>query len=388
MANNMNRRHFLGGALSTLGIPLTLSACGGQATTSIETPVVSGPTPTPSAPPITTPAPVPAPALPALKIALAGSSSPAEYLSEYDGPGASQAVRVTRDGSQFSILEKGAFGKIAGQAINRSTGRSVDYIDAGAKGTTLKQWASKDSMYLLRLIDLIKASGGADIVLLQVGRNDAAFGLVASRQGQLDMIKSVISDIRVSCGQPDILFVLGASQDLPGVDAATQELLALQRLAELDAAASISNVWYGFSTYDLPTRDGIHQSEEGQIVSGARFAEQVISYVGKTTPPRGPRGASAVRIDATTLNLDLNVFQGISFEPDTNISGFYIRDQTGLFAVTAVKTSPTTVRITHKAQGATKFEIRYALDADLDAQICLHDTSSTRRPMEPLMMVL
>lgn len=382
----MNRRQFLGGTLSTLSVPLTTSACGGDATKSAETPVILDPsepaviTPVPSSP---SPAPTPTPTL---KIAMAGSSSSAEYLSEYIGPESSQLVRVTKDGLNFTTLREGAFGKVAGQAIHRATNRSVDYIDAGAKGTTLRQWAIKNSIYRMNLIKLIRSCGGVDVVLLQVGRNDAAFGLVSSRQDQRDMIESIVADVRLSCNIPNLLFVLGASQNIGGGNVTIQELLALQRLAELDAAASLSQVWYGFSTYDLPTRDGIHQTEESQILSGTRFAEQIVSYVNKTIPPRGPRGTSTSRIDTTSLDLFLDTSRGIEFGPSLNISGFFVRNEEGLLPATANRTGPSTVRIKHRALTTASYEIRYALDADLDAQTCLRDTSSVCRPMEPLLI--
>lgn len=308
-----------------------------------------------------------------------------QYVSRYDQPRGSERVLVTRDGATRSTLQTGAFGKVAGQAIVRATGRDVVFIDAGVAGGTLSGWAAATSPWRQKLVSSIRAAGGADLVMLQAGWNDAAGGSIKSREGQLALYQSLIGSIRTEAAIPNVPVVLGACQNLHGGVLQFQGQLALQRLAELDAVGRIADVAYGFSTYDLATYDGTHQSEQGQLLSGQRFAEVAIARLAGQPLPHGPRGVLARRFTDTVTQVQLNVAGEGDYIPSSGIDGFFVQDAAGLSAATAAaRIDARTIEVTHRPlAGGT---IRYALDSALGLPGCVRDTSITARPMEPMLL--
>jgi lysophospholipase L1-like esterase len=320
-------------------------------------------------------------------IAVAGSSSAQQYLSSYGGLVIDARVQVTRDGTSLAPLQSGAFGEVAGQAIYQATGRSVIFIDAGVPGATLAGWAGADSSWRQRLVSSIKAVGRADMVLLQVGWNDAARGSVRSREDQFALFRSLIGSIRTEASVPDVPILLGAAQNLSEATAGMQNSMAFQRLAEQDAVISIPNVTYAFSTYDLPTNDGVHQTEEGQLVSGRRFAEQAIAKLAGQTAPRGPRGTRVRRITDTVSQVDLILSTDTGFLPTSGLDGFFVQDAAGLTAATsAVRLDGRTIQVTHRALDPQRATIRYALDSRLGHPGFVRDNSAFARPMEPMLL--
>ncbi|WP_121118663.1 SGNH/GDSL hydrolase family protein [Croceibacterium ferulae] len=310
-----------------------------------------------------------------------------QYVSRFDGPTSDARVQVTRDGTRYATLQSGAFGKVAGQAIVQATGKNVVFIDGGVSGATLASWAETGSTHRRQLVNSIRAAGRADLVLLQAGWNDAASGLVRSREEQFRLFRTLIGAIRSEAAIPNAPVVLGACQNLHGGVAGRQDQLALQRLAELDAAAGIPDVAYGFSTYDLPTHDGTHQSEQGQILSGGRFAEQVIARLAGQTLPRGPRGTAATQVSDSMTQIRLDLAGGADFMPASGLDGFFVGDAAGRSPVTsAVRIDANTIQLVHRPLDMRQGTVRYALDSALRLPGCVRDTSALARPMEPMLL--
>jgi lysophospholipase L1-like esterase len=382
----MDRRHFIAQlTLATVG--LSVGACGGSGGNGSGGSPVPSPSPTPSP----TPAPIPqTPGISRLTIAFAGASSAELYLSNgTTSPPADDRVRVTRDGTNYVGLNVGAFGMVAGRSIATALGRNIDFISAGASGTTLAQWAATVSSQRQRLVAACRAAGGVDVVLLQVGFNDVTRGLVQGRSQQLTLLRTLINAVRTEAGVPNAQIVLGATQNLEPANSALQEALAQQRLAELDAAADIAGVSYGFSTYDLATTDGIHQTAQSQILSGTRFAEHVIARMTSRSLPHGPRGLLARRVTATTSEVQISLFDGANMSPTSGIDGFYVEDASGISRVTsATRVSNQVIQLQHRALNAQGAWIRYALDSSLGLPGCVRDTSTALRPMEPMRIAL
>ena len=370
----MDRRQFLvRSAVASLG-GLLPGGCGGSD---------GGGGPSPAAPAAASP-PLPGETI---VIALAGSSSVMQYVSHFAGPASNARVQVTRDGTNFAPLQSGAFGKVAGDALVQATGQNVIFIDGGVSGATLASWAAPSSPHRRQLVSRIRAAGGADLLLLQAGWNDAASGAVRSREAQSGLFHALIGAIRSEAALPGLPVLLAACQNLHSGAARWQDQLALQRLAELDAAASIPDVTYAFSTYDLPTYDGIHQSEQAQLLAGQRFAEQAIARLAGQPSPRGPRAAAVTQVSDSVTQIQLNLADGTGFMPASGLDGFFVQDAAGLSAATsAIRIDDRTIQLMHRPLDMVEGTIRYALDARIGLPGCVRDTSALARPMEPMLL--
>ncbi|WP_374943938.1 SGNH/GDSL hydrolase family protein [Sphingomonas sp.] len=396
----LSRRRFTSGAICALGMPLFLEGCGGGAGAG-EAPigVVPAPmpvptaTPTPVPPPASAPVPPPAPsaAVPAktisptaVTIAFAGSSSPERYLTRYDGPVADGAVLASSDGIGFAPLLLGAFGKAAGRTIAATTGRTVRFIRGGVGGSTLAQWAAPGAAVRSDLARKIVAAGGADAVLIQVGWNDAAARIVVGLDTQQALLRTLIAGLRAETGLPDLTVFLGATQGAPGGDDAQHAQLAIQRQVELAVAKSDAGVRYAFSTYDLPTIDAIHQTERSQILSGGRFAAQVVAWLQGSAQRRGPQPLSANPASTTQTDVTIRHVGGSDFTPSSDITGFFVTTPTKVCPIiSAVRTSPTTIRLTHGSSEGAAVRVSHALFVESGYDTTVRDNSVDTLPLEP-----
>lgn len=383
----LTRRHFLTGTACAVALPLIQACADGSASSDL---VAARPSPTPTPTPTPTSSATSGPTRPTtlvadrLTIAVAGSSSAAFYLSMFDGPATSAAVTATSDGTNFAPLAKGAFGKTAGRAINAATGRSVRYVSGGVGGTTLVQWAATGSKMRADLVRAIVAAGGVDILLLQVGRNDVADRLVGDVATQLTLIRTLIAALRRETGLPDLTVFIGGTQNVLTSDPVQQRMQGAQRQAEMTVALGDPHVRYGYSTYDLPVFDGTHQTEQGQIRSGQRFAAQVIAWLQGQEGPHGPRLASARAVAASQTEVTLALAKGLDITPTSAILGFQMTDAGQAVPLTgAVRTGPATILLSHGAIGQTARGVAYGLTTAPDDQNGVHDTSADRLPMEP-----
>lgn len=384
----LTRRNVLAGTACAVVLPLIQACADGSSSDSVRP--IPGPTPTPSPAPTPTPTPTPTPIRPntlvadRLSIAVAGSSSPAFYLSLFDGPATNMAVTATSDGTNFAPLAKGAFGKTAGNAINAATGRAVRFVRGGVGGTTLVQWAATGSSMRADLVRAIVAAGGVDILLLQVGRNDVADRLVGDLATQLALIRTLIAALRRETGLPDLTVFIGGSQNVLTGDPVQQRMQGTQRQAEMTVALGDAHVRYGFATYDLPVFDGTHQTEQGQIRAGQRFAAQVLAWLQGRAGPRGPRLVSARAVGTSQTEVTLALADGVDITPASNILGFQVTDNGQAVPLTgAVRTGRTTILLSHSAISQTARGVAYGLTTAPDDQNGVHDTSADRLPMEP-----
>lgn len=372
-----SRRRFLGGAACWVGMGALLQGCGGDGASSASA------TSPPSASPAPTSTPTPTNAV---TIAFAGSSSTDQYLTMYSGPADNQAVTASSDGLSFQVLSVGAFGKTAGTLINRALARPVRFLRGGVSGTTLAQWTAGNSPQRAQLVRAIRAAGGVDVILVQVGRNDAYDLTIASTDAQAALLGNLIASLRSEAGVPNATVFIGGSQDMLGGTADQHRQLGEQRLAEVAVVASIANVRYGFSTYDLATADNIHQTEASQQVSGTRFAAQVIALLQGTSEQRGPRVADVTPVGPTQTDVRLLPGTGTDIMPATGIDGFEVvlDGDGGELAVTAAqRTGATTIRLTHDPRNGRQVRIGYAVDHDVSDTACLRDNSTNQLPAEP-----
>lgn len=380
MQHIVSRRRFMGTAACYVGMSAMLQGCGGGGSGGS-----GGGDGSIIIPPAPTPAPVPTPSN-ALTIAFAGSSSCEQYLSLFAGPANNPAVTVSSNGFSFSQLTLGAFGKTAGTLISNALGRPVRFLRGGLGGTTLMQWSANNSPQRAALVQAIRAAGGVDAILVQVGRNDAFNLSIQTVEGQVAQLRALIGSLRAEAKVPNAMIFIGTSQDMLGGNTEQHLQLGRQRLAEVTVINTDPNVRYGFSTYDLPTLDNIHQTEASQHISGTRFAAQVIAWVRGTEQQRGPQITGASFLSQTQTTITLRHGAGTDILPTIGIDGFQILlggSAAELIIKAAERVDATTVRLTHEARNNRPVRIAYALDHDVGDANCLRDNSLYGLPCEP-----
>ena len=348
------------------------SACGGESASSDEQ-VASSPTPTAAAP---------------LTIAFAGSSSVEQYLTLYSGPPDDAGVTASSDGLNYTVLSLGAFGKVAGALIQSTVGRPVRFLRGGLGGTTLAQWSQPKSTLRAALVAAIRAAGGADVILIQVGRNDAIDLAISGADAQIAQLRSMIASLRSEARVPNAMIFIGGSQNALGYTAEQHRQLGIQRLAEATVATTDAQVRYGYSTYDLPTIDGTHQNEASQQVAGRRFGLQVAAWIQGAVEQRGPQFSGISLVSQTQTDILFRASVGADITPATGIDGFQATwmDGGGELAINAaVRTGLNTVRLTHEARNDRLVQIGYALAHDVSDTACLRDTSGYALPAEPFL---
>lgn len=385
MRDFLSRRRFLETTVCYAGLSAILQGCGSGETTGNGPPivVVPAPTPTPTPAPPSTPTP---PSGEVITIAFAGSSSTEQYLSLYSGSLSNPSVTVSSDGINFTSLNMGAFGKSSGDKIAKETGRHVRFVRGGIGGTTLDQWASDTSLQRAALVQKIRAAGGVSIILIQIGRNDAATLLITNQESQENKLTRLISLIRTESSSPEAFVFIGGSQDILNSSPMQRLQLGWQRLAEVNVASRVFNTRYAYSTYDLKTFDQVHQTEESQILSGMRFANQVISLYQTTPEQRGPRIIRTTSVSQNYTDIEISHAGGTDIFPARNINGFRISLENEIDEISilsAERRGPTTVRVGHEARGNRRVRLSYAITNDVSDENCLRDNSDARLPAEP-----
>ncbi|WP_375194496.1 hypothetical protein, partial [Sphingobium sp.] len=231
-------------------------------------------------------------------------------MSWYNGPANNAAITASSDGINFVELSMGAFGKTAGAAIYRALGKEVRFLRGGVSGTTLAQWEANGFPQRAVLVQAILAAGGADAILLQVGRNDAALRLIESVDSQVSLQKSLVSKLRSEASIPNAFIFVGGSQGMVGGDAEQHNQIAMHRFAEIRLTSEESGCRFGFSTYDLETFDTFIKLKHRKNISGMRFADQVVAWFLGAQEKRSPQIKWANLVSKVETNVELQIAGG------------------------------------------------------------------------------
>ncbi len=337
-----------------------------------------------------TPTPTPTPTGP-ITIAMAGSSSPLQYLNSYTG-GTSNANVTSGSGTSQTQMTKGRMGMELGTALYNATGRPVRFIDTGASGSQLSEWEAAGNGSRAYLVNQLIASTNAGFpvtaCLLQVGFNDASYGNIpnSSTAQQAALLRSLISKIRSESGLPNLVIFLGATQDV----ASQKNPLRWLREAEMQIANNDTNVRFGFSTYDLPTTDGTHQTEPSQIITAGRFAAQSLALIKGTAQKRAAFFSGTSAVSDTQTDAIITHKDGTDFTPTTGITGFRVFDSAGneLAVTSAARQSANSVRVTHASKAGGTGSLIYIANPpqgqapESDNATVLHDNSPLTLPFD------
>ena len=312
-----------------------------------------------------------------------GSSSSERYASAGTVV-ANPRIRILDPSSgTFAPMAQGVFCATMGAVLLDQLDRGLDIVPAGVGGSTLAGWDS-DPQYVARLAGRVASAGGkVDYLLMQLGGNDVANGLVTSVEAQMARIRSVIAKVRAAAGTPDCPVLLNPTQDYPDRLAA----LSMQRQAEIRVATTDANVHFGISVHDIPTSDGVHQVDpDGYAASGRRMGRRLAALVAGRPDQRGPRLSSASPVSATQSDVTITHWLGSDISPESGISGFVLRSGSGATIAigAAERLSASVVRLTHapRAAGEAATILYMPNGGNADDATILRDTSADAWPME------
>ncbi|WP_200922252.1 SGNH/GDSL hydrolase family protein [Sphingomonas sp. Leaf23] len=286
------------------------------------------------------------------------------------------------DGS-FSPLIRGAFGKTAGALIHAATGRPVRFVGGGIGGTTLAAWASSESPQRAALVAKIKLLDRVDCALIQLGRNDAGARIIKNTETQVDLYKSLVSAIRKETGYPQLPVFIGTSQDVRAGDIVQIQQLGWQRTAELLLVRDDSTVKIGFSTYDLATFDGLHQTEQSQITSGTRFGKRIISYLNNTEPYIGPNIGRVETIDDSSTRFFIQSEQTKDIEIIQATTAFVFYANGKQYQINNVyKESNRSFIVQHEKRNGVNLEYTYAIFSVTEPLQGVRDSLGDKLPLQ------
>ncbi len=269
-------------------------------------------------------------AKPPIVIALEGSSSAAYYATQGTIPTPDSRVKVSDNGTTYATMAAGRFCGEAGRLIANATGREVWFIKGGIPGSTLYQWSTSSSTQRKALLDKVNAATAAGIavtaMLSQIGDNDAdggdGVGGPNSYSERLTKIRQLHSLNRSETNLSNLMIFVGGSHNKVN---AKPLRIGYQREAEMTAVNNDANVRFGFSTYDLATSDGQHQTDASQLISAPRFAAQVIAWLNGTQQSRAPYPSGIQRISDTVVRMLVSYPAGESdYTPASNLYGGFL----------------------------------------------------------------
>lgn len=318
-----------------------------------------------------------------LVVALLGGSSPERYASA-GMVVADPRIRILDPASgTFAPMTQGVFCATMGAVLLDQLGCGLDIVPAGVGGSTLAGWDS-DPRHIATLAERVARAGGSvDYLLMQIGGNDVANGMVTSIEAQMARIRSVIAKARAAIGLPHCPVLLNPTQDYADRPGA----LAIQRQAEIRVATTDAHVGFGISVHDIATSDGVHQRDpDGYAVSGTRMGRRLAALVAGRPDQRGPSLSAASPVSATQSDVTIAHRLGDDITPRSGIAGFVLRGGSGaaIAIASAERLSGNVVRLTHAARvpGEAAAVLYMPNGGNADDDAVLRDTSAGAWPME------
>ncbi|MGB4064248.1 MAG: sialate O-acetylesterase [Azonexus sp.] len=245
-------------------------------------------------------------------------------------------------------------------------GVPVGMLGYASGGTLISQWDQSTDTLPRHAIKAVQDCGGAvEYILWAQGEADGSSGTAqATYETALTNVianfRAQITNRSTKANLPIVLSLLGRGTSI-GTDAQASAI----RAAQFAIAGSVSDVYIGAETLDIPLADAAHYSAAGYVTHGKRMAQTVKYLLGDATYHRGPSIASAVVVDATTTDVTISHRGGTDFTPTSAIVGFEIDDGGSIIVPSAaVRQSASVVRLTHASLSSGSPTVRYGYGAD------------------------
>lgn len=263
-----------------------------------------------------------------------GSSSANRWFLNNSGTGFTPNANV-RQASSAGWSVFGTDGCAIKMANSFATQGSIPIgmVNCGVEGETLANWLNMSGSSWTNFASTLAANGGKmELLLMAMGSNDAANGIVVSRAQHAANLRQFISNVRTLTGQPNLPVVISGFNGRPGASAQQADFV---RMAENDVGgdANVSAI----QIVDLPlSGDNIHLTPAGFTTSGDR-----ITYVqgrrmyGDGAYLRGPK-ETAITYTSSVIKIALQHRNGTDFTPATGIGGYVFTDDSGAIPLASV----------------------------------------------------
>lgn len=315
--------------------------------------------------------------------ALVGSSTPEKWANTSSGVGFTANAGVKRY-SKLDVWEAGgtdgAIISMANQA-NTALGIAIGFMDSGQGGSLLVNWASTGNNNFIEFSsDLSNVGNKIALVLVAVGSNDAADGVVVSKEQHRTNYLTFINNIRTVTSQPTLpIFISSTSAR----NSANTQQFDWAREVEKDLGSE-PNIYLGATTIDLPdSGDGVHPSDVGYQTLLSRMLLAVLDVFGSGTFHRGAF-VSNIRASGNGAFVTITHVGGTDIVVNATNSGFTASDDVGALTITsATRHNATTVLLTFNRAISVTVVIKYTSGArPISAGQGVKDNTTLGLPLE------
>lgn len=272
--------------------------------------------------------------------AVIGSSSAEKRFDSVSGSNLTPAANVRKYKTSWSKFTNVGCAIIEANGFASMGNIPVGMLDIGTGGTTLGNWLNQSSSYWTAFKNAVNANGGRLAgVMVFVGSNDAASGLVTSREDHASRLRTLISNIRTYTAQNSLPILLSGMnrRTIASGTAMTDEQANFVRMAERDVGKD-TNVYY-VQTLDflVLASDGTHLigGAAGFPASAYRNVYVYGNAVYKGIYYRGPEISS---INYSNENVTINIAHthATDIVPADGIKGFAVIDDQGIVNILGV----------------------------------------------------
>lgn len=309
-------------------------------------------------------------------IACAGSSSAYSWFRSgtYTAQG---NVRKYSGGAWavFASVSNGIAVKVANDLATR-LGVPVGMVDSGSSGTTLKQWTTDNSTQWNNFANAVNAVGGKlGGLMVSMGSNDAANGIVVSRSAHLTMMQSFISKVRTLTGQSGLKAAWSGFNRRTDTNDTQANYV---RMAEIDIGSDTNVCHFPTVDFELGT-DGVHlASYDG---TGTRFVYVFNELLAGGSYRRGPK-ITGISYEGSGATVTLAHRNGADFTPASGITGFAASDASGALTVAAARTDATHIALTFDRVIVSPLTVKYLAGANPDVAAPAFDNGTTALPLD------
>lgn len=258
----------------------------------------------------------------------------------------------------------------------------VCMLDYGVSGTTLDDWLNTAGSQWTSFANAVAAVGGKlETVMIAIGSNDAAEGIVASREQHAANLRLLISRIRTLTGQPSLPVLLSGMNRRDDVAMGAQPDMV--RMAENDVGEDTGV--YHVQTLDLlNSSDKIHlSSSDAGFPASARRNAYVMGrkLYGDGVYARGPK-ITAFNYEGNIIKVSLQHRNGTDITLAVVPNGFAASDINGSVVVQNVaKASATQLEIICDRPLGNNAKITYLAGQSPAVNQQSFDNGSTPLPM-------
>lgn len=312
-----------------------------------------------------------------------GSSSAEKRFDSTSGTGFTPRGDVGMYGpaTGWAAFDTAGCAIVEANSLAEQSSMPAAMLNLGKGGTTLADWLVTTRPEWTAFVAAVAAVGGKlETANITVGSNDAAEGIVVSREQHAANLRLLISRVRAVTNQPNLLIVLSGMNRRNNANVAQADMV---RMAENDVGED-ANVLHIQTLDFLLSGDNVHlSSSDAGFPASARRNGYVVGrkLYGDGVHARGPK-ITAFNYSGNTISATLQHRNGLDFAPAAVPTGFVVSDDSGAAVVQSVtRINATRLQITCDRPLTTNAKVTYLAGAAPAVNRQIFDTGATPLPM-------